>query len=64
MKKIFLALFRFTLAFPFGASADDRELLVVGEMIEINAKPEVVWNIVKAFDGQVNGLPAYPVLRW
>ena len=59
MKKIFLALFGLTLAFPFGASADDRELLVVGEMIEINAKPEVVWNIVKAFDGLVNWHSAF-----
>jgi len=59
MKKTFLALFALKLAFPFGASADDRELLVVGEMIEINAKPEVVWNIVKAFDGLVNWHPAF-----
>jgi hypothetical protein len=59
VKKIFLALFGLMLALPFGASADDRELLVVGEMIEINAKPEAVWNIVKAFDGLVNWHPAF-----
>ena len=59
MKKIFLALCWLMLAFALGASADDRELLVVGEMIEINAKPDVVWNIVKGFDGLVNWHPAF-----
>ncbi|HTS52466.1 MAG TPA: SRPBCC family protein [Burkholderiales bacterium] len=59
MKKIFAVLSGLMLALPFCASADDRELLVVGEMIEINAKPDVVWNIVKAFDGLVNWHPAF-----
>jgi hypothetical protein len=59
MKKIFLVLFGLMLAYSLGARADDRELLVVGEMIEINAKPDVVWNIVKGFDGLVNWHPAF-----
>lgn len=59
MKKILLALFGLAVAYSAGAQADDRELLVVGEMIEINAKPDVVWNIVKAFDGLVNWHPAF-----
>src|SRR5215470_14652921 len=58
MKNIFLGLLGLMLA-PLGAFADDRELLVVGEMIEINAKPDVVWNIVKAFDGLVNWHSAF-----
>ena len=59
MKKILLALCWLTLGFAGGASADDRELQVVGEMIEINAKPDVVWSVVKGFDGLVNWHPTF-----
>ena len=59
MKKIMLALFGLVLALPFAASADDRPLQVVGVMIEINAKPDKVWNIVKNFDGLQNWHPAF-----
>jgi hypothetical protein len=48
----------FTL-FPAVASADDRPLLVVAEMIEVKAKPAEVWNLVKRFDGLTSWHPAF-----
>jgi mxaD protein len=57
MKK--LALMGLLALLPSLACADDRPLLVQAEMIEINAKPAEVWNIVKNFDGLVNWHPAF-----
>jgi mxaD protein len=59
MKKMLLAFAAFTVWAPFAARADERPLLVQAEMIEINAKPADVWNVVKDFDGLVNWLPAF-----
>ena len=47
------------LASPFAVHADDRALLVVAEMIEINAKPADVWKLVKRFDGLKDWHPAF-----
>ncbi len=59
MRKILFALIGLALALPFAASADDRPLQVVGAMIEISAKPDAVWKIVKDFDGLINWHPAF-----
>jgi len=59
MKKVGLALLSLLLLSPFLARADDRPLLVVAEMIEINAKPADVWNFVKRFDGLKDWHPAF-----
>jgi len=59
MKNIKLALASLTLALPLVAAADDRPLQVVAAMIEINAKPDKVWNIVKDFDGLHHWHPAF-----
>ena len=58
MKKFAAALLGLAVLSPIAALADGRPLQVVGEMIEINAKPATVWNIVKDFDGVTNWAPA------
>lgn len=59
MKKVSLVLLGLLLSVPFAASADDRPLQVVASMIEINAKPDKVWGIVKNFDGLQNWLSIF-----
>jgi hypothetical protein len=60
MNKIAVALFGLLmLAVPCVARADDRALLVVAEMIEINAKPAEVWKYVKRFNGLADWHPIF-----
>jgi len=59
MSKIALALLGLLLLSPHATFADDRSLLVVAEMIEINAKPADVWKFVKRFDGLKDWHPAF-----
>ena len=59
MRKLAIALLAFFALLPDVSDADDRPLLVVAEMIEINAGPVEVWNLVKRFDGLVNWHPAF-----
>lgn len=59
MRKVGLALLGLLMLFPCVAGADDRALLVVAEMIEINAKPADVWKFVKRFDGLKDWHPAF-----
>jgi mxaD protein len=59
MRKVGLALLGLLMLVPCAARADDRELLVVAEMIEINAKPAEVWNFLKRFNGLKDWHPAF-----
>jgi polyketide cyclase/dehydrase/lipid transport protein len=59
MRKLAIALLVLFALLPGISYADDRPLLVVAEMIEINAAPAEVWNLVKRFDGLVNWHPAF-----
>ncbi len=59
MNKIAAALLGLLMLAPCVTRADDRALLVVAEMIEIDAKPAEVWNFVKRFDGLVEWHPAF-----
>jgi mxaD protein len=60
MTKFTAALLGLAVLSPLAVLADDRPLQVVGEMIEINAKPAAVWSIVKDFDGLQKWHPAIP----
>ena len=57
--KLAFAMVGVLLALPQFASADERPLQVVAAMMEINAKPDKVWGIVKDFDGLQNWHPAF-----
>jgi len=59
MRKLAIALVALFALPPDVSYADDRPLLVVAEMIEINASPVEVWSLVKRFDGLVNWHPAF-----
>ena len=59
MRKLAIALLALFALRSNVSYADDRPLLVVAEMIEINAGPVEVWNLVKRFDGLVNWHPAF-----
>jgi mxaD protein len=59
MSKIGIALLGLLMLSPCVTRADDRALLVVAEMIEINAKPAAVWSFVKRFDGLKDWHPAF-----
>lgn len=59
MKTVGLALLGLLMLCPYVTYADDRALLVVAEMIEINAKPADVWRFVKRFDGLKDWHPAF-----
>ncbi len=59
MRKLAITLLAFFALMPNVSYSDDRPLLVVAEMIEINAGPVEVWNLVKRFDGLVNWHPAF-----
>ena len=59
MKTIGLALLGLLMVCPYATHAENRALLVVAEMIEINAKPADVWNLVKRFDGLKDWHPAF-----
>jgi mxaD protein len=59
VKTIGLALLGLLMLTPCVVRADHRPLLVVAEMIEINAKPADVWNFVKRFDGLKDWHPAF-----
>ena len=59
MSKVGLALLGLLMLTPCITYADDRALLVVAEMIEINAKPADVWKFVKRFDGLKDWHPAF-----
>jgi hypothetical protein len=59
MRKLTIAVLALFALLPDVSYADDRPLLVVAEMIEINAGPVEVWNLVKRFDGLVNWHPAF-----
>jgi len=48
MKRFSLALM--ALLLPLSVLAENRPLLVVSEVIEINAPPAKVWNLIKPFD--------------
>ena len=58
--KFAVAMVGVLLALPQFAAADERPLQVVAAMMEINAKPDKVWGIVKDFDGLQNWHPAAP----
>jgi len=47
------------LLLPLSALAENRSLLVVSEIIEINAAPAKVWNAVKPFDSLSRWHPAF-----
>lgn len=49
MRKLLLAVLALVVTLPVYAA--DRAFLTVSEVMEIKAKPEEVWNAVKAFDG-------------
>lgn len=49
MKRVVIALLGLLL--PLAVCAENRGLLVVSEVIEINAPPAKVWHLVKPFDG-------------
>jgi mxaD protein len=49
------------LLLPFAALAENRSLLVVSEVIEINAAPAKVWNFVKPFDSVSRWHPLFSV---
>jgi len=57
MKKLAIALLGLLL--PLAALAENRSLLVVSEIIDINAPPAKVWNFVKRFDGLKDWHPAF-----
>ena len=59
MNKLGIALLGLLMLSPCVTHADDRALLVVAEMIEINAKPADVWKFVKRFDGLKDWHPAF-----
>lgn len=59
MNKLALIALAWMALLGFGASAAERPMLVVTEMIEINAKPEDVWRLVSRFDGLKNWHPAF-----
>ena len=59
MRKVGLALLGLLMLVSCAARADDRALLVVAEMIEINAKPADVWNFLKRFNGLKDWHPAF-----
>ncbi len=59
MKTVGLTLLGLLMLCPHVTYADDRALLVVAEMIEINAKPAAVWKFVKRFDGLKDWHPAF-----
>ena len=59
MRPIGAALLGLLMLSPCVTYADDRAVLVAAEMIEINAKPAVVWNFVKRFDGLKDWHPAF-----
>jgi len=59
MNKVGIALLGLLMLAPCITHADDRAVLVVAEMIEINAKPADVWNFVKRFDGLKDWHPAF-----
>jgi hypothetical protein len=59
MRKVGLALLGLLMLLPCATRADDRALLVVAEMIEINAKPADVWNLLKRFNGLKDWHPAF-----
>jgi mxaD protein len=59
MRKVALALLGLLMLCPYATHAENRALLVVAEMIEINAKPADVWSLVKRFDGLKDWHPAF-----
>ena len=59
MHKLGFALLGLLMLSPCVTYADDRALLVVAEMIEINAKPADVWKFLKRFDGLKDWHPAF-----
>ena len=59
MSKLGVALLGLLMLSPCVTYADDRALLVVAEMIEINAKPADVWKFLKRFDGLKDWHPAF-----
>ena len=59
MKKLWMAAVSLMVALPMVGRADVREMIVVGEMIEVNAAPAAVWKVVRDFDGLVNWLTIF-----
>lgn len=59
MNKTAIALLSLLMLAPCVTRADDRDLLVVAEMIEIDAKPADVWKYVKRFDGLADWHPIF-----
>ena len=59
MKKRVVGLLGLCALLSCTAWADHRALLVVSEIVEINAKPADVWNFVKRFDGLKDWHPAF-----
>ena len=54
-----LAIVVLGLLLPLTVLAENRSLLVVSEIIEINASPGKVWNFVKRFDGLKDWHPMF-----
>lgn len=59
MKKLAFAFLSACALASMSVTAAERSMLVVTEMIEIAAKPEAVWNMVKRFDGLKDWHPAF-----
>jgi mxaD protein len=59
VKKIGIALLGLLMLAPCVVRADHRPLLVVAEMVEIDAKPAEVWKFLKRFDGLKDWHPAF-----
>ncbi len=57
MKRLAIAMV--ALLLPLVAYAENRSLLVVSEVVEINAPPAKVWNFLKPFDGLKNWHPVF-----
>jgi Polyketide cyclase / dehydrase and lipid transport/Ribulose bisphosphate carboxylase large chain, catalytic domain/Ribulose bisphosphate carboxylase large chain, N-terminal domain len=59
MKKLFLIACAWLALLAIGAAAAERPFLVVTEIIEIDAKPDKVWGMLKRFDGLKDWHPAF-----
>jgi mxaD protein len=59
MKKLVMFALAWLALLAFGAAAAERPLLVVTEIVEIDAKPDKVWGMLKRFDGLKDWHPAF-----
>jgi mxaD protein len=59
MKKLSVIALAWMALLAFGAGAAERPMLVVIEMIDINAKPDQVWRLLGRFDGLKDWHPLF-----